>query len=444
MAGVNFSGFNGFDFGQIINTIIQSESAPLNAIRAQESAVREKDSALSTLGGLIGKLQTPVNTLNSETVFTNVGATSSDTSVATTSLGSGAIAGRYDLNITALARGQVTASTNGYADTTDVAADSGTLSFTIDGEETEAITITSSTTLAELKDAINNQNSGVIASIVNNGTNNKLVISSRETGASNAFTINNSLVNSGGAVPAFAGNTQTAQDAAFTVNGLNITSSSNTVTAAVPGVTVTLVETGTASISVSADYGALKETVKTLVSEYNKLREFAGKQALNNPTTGMRSPLANDSVLRQALSDIRNTLLASNDNGGQYHYLAEIGVEFSQTGDLKFDETKFNAALDSYPTDLKKLFQGTAGVDGVFDTLKAKLDNVDGTAGLVKTTRNSIDLTLKSYRDRITAQELRLDLRRNELTRLYAAADQAMSRLNAMSGQLSSLGSRAF
>jgi flagellar hook-associated protein 2 len=442
MAAVTLSGFNGIDFNTIINSVMQAESAPLQALQTQQAALQNKDSALVSLNAIIGKLQAPVTSLTSSTAFSNVAATSTDTTVGTVSLGDGGIAGQYDLVISNLARGQMTSSTNGYAAPTDTVATGGTISFTIDGSTTADITISAATTLTELKEQINNQNSGVAASIVNDGTNYKLVISSRETGEDNGFTINNSLTYGGGTVVAFAvgqnattGNTQNALDAAFTVNGMSITSSSNTVTSAVPGVTVSLLKAGNMSVKVAQDFAAIKESLKTLVSEYNKLRTFSAQQT--------RGPLGNDSVLRQALSDIKTVLLTSNANGGRYHYMAEIGLEVTQTGDLKLDETKLNTAIDSYSTDLQKLFQGTDSVAGVLDNMKDTLANLDGTAGLIKSTRSAIDTSLKSMRGRIDSQQLRLEIRRQELVKMYSEADRAMSQLKAMGGQLQNLATQS-
>src|SRR2546422_184009 len=204
MAAVTLSGFNGIDFNTIITAIMQSESRPLQALQNQQAAVQNKDTAFISLGGIVNGLQSPVTSLTSATAFTDVTATSSDTSVATVSLGTGGISGQYDVTIDQVAKSQVTKSTNGYSATSDTAADSGSISFTINGVTTTAINITSATTLDSLKQKINDQNSGVIASIVNDGTNYKLVISSRNTGTANGFTINNSLTNSGGAAVAFA------------------------------------------------------------------------------------------------------------------------------------------------------------------------------------------------------------------------------------------------
>jgi flagellar hook-associated protein 2 len=444
--GISFSGFNGFDFGQVIEAIIQQESQPLTRLQSQEQALKSKDTALVDLGSQIGKLETSVKKLATASAFTGVKVSSSDETILKTTLGDSAIAGHYDIDVTFLAKAQVTTSANGYSATSDVVADGGSISFTINGSTTTAITISAATTLSELKDLINEQESDVMASIVNDGTNNRLVISSRETGEGNGFTVNSSLTYSSGTVVGFApgqnattGNTQNSRDAEFTVNGLPITSASNTITNAIPGVSLTLVKDGTASVDVTTDYTTLKDTIKSFVTDYNKLRDFYQKQSSPNSLTGGSMPLANDTILRQALSDIRSTLIGANGNGGRYSYLAEIGIEFGQGGELKFVETTFNSAIGSYASDVKKLFQGTTTVDGQFDLMLDRLENLDSTAGIIKTTRDNLDESLDNYRDRIIAQQMRLDVRRIELTKMYAAADQAISRLNQMQAQLQSI-----
>src|SRR5215467_9133674 len=252
---ITLSGFNGIDFNSIIDAIIQADSQPLTDLQIQQQNEQNKDKAFVSLSGLIGNMESTVGSLADSTAFSNVAATSSDpTSVATT-VGTGGIAGNYSINVAQLAQSQTTASTNGYTNLTDTAADGGSISFTINGQTTTAINVSSAMSLADVASAINTQNSGVVASVVNDGTNYKLLILSRQSGAANGFTINNNLTNSTGAVVAFAagqnatsGNSQNAQDAQFTVNGFPITSSSNTVTSAVPGVTLNLLKEGQAAV----------------------------------------------------------------------------------------------------------------------------------------------------------------------------------------------------
>jgi flagellar hook-associated protein 2 len=437
-SGITLSGFNGIDFSKILDAVMQFESQPLLAMQQDENNVKNKDAAFVSLAGMISALQTPVSSLSTSTLFSNVSATSSDPSIATVQSGDGAMPGDYSVSITQLAKAQVTKSTNGYAATTDVAATGGTISFTINGTTTSDITVTSSTTLADLAQQINAQGSGVRAAVVNDGTNNKLVLTSRTTGQTNGFTVNNNLTNSSGAAIAFAagqnetsGNAQNAQNALLNVNGIDIQSASNTITDALPGVTMTLLKAGDVSVSVATDLSSIKDTLNNLVTQYNKLRQFNAQQA--------KGVLGSDPVLREVLNDIKSVLLSANSNGGQYKYLAEIGIELTSTGDLSIDEAKLDEALNSHAADVQKLFNGDSGTNGVFNTLQATLNNLDGTAGLLKTTRDSIHKTLDKFDDRIEHEQQLLELRRQSLQKMYAAADQAISQLNQMSSSLSNL-----
>src|SRR5581483_6624870 len=100
---ITFSGLNGFDFSSIITATIQSESIPMQNLQAQQTALQNKDSALTSLGSQVGQLESTITTLATQTAFTNLAATSSDTTIATVSAGSGAIAGTYDVNVANLA-----------------------------------------------------------------------------------------------------------------------------------------------------------------------------------------------------------------------------------------------------------------------------------------------------------------------------------------------------
>src|SRR5690348_1545929 len=107
---ITLSGLNGFDFNSIIDATIQSESAPMNLLQSQQTALQNKDAALSTVGSQITQLESTVATLSSQTSFTNSAATVLDSSIASVSTGAGAIAGTYTVNITNLATSQVTSS----------------------------------------------------------------------------------------------------------------------------------------------------------------------------------------------------------------------------------------------------------------------------------------------------------------------------------------------
>jgi len=192
-----------------------------------------------------------------------------------------------------------------------------------------------------------------------------------------------------------------------------------------------MLKTGDVSINAASDYSSLKDNLKALVAQYNKLRQFYNDQA--------KGPLGGDSLLREVMSDLKTVLLTANSNGGRYHYMSEIGLELTSSGELKLDETKLDAAIGSSSGDVQKLFRGATGSDGVFNTLIGALKNLDGNTGLIKTTRDTIKNTLTKYDDRIEQQERLLDIRRQALMKMYAAADEAIARLNQMNASISNL-----
>jgi flagellar hook-associated protein 2 len=435
--GITFSGINGFDFEKIINIIMQQESQPLTALQGLEKTHKEKDAAFVELGGQISKLQDTVTKLIGANAFQQVAVESSDPSIVQATADAGAAAGSYTVDVSALAKAQVTASANGYSLATDIAANGGSISFTINGQTTQAIQITGDTTLSELRNLINAQNSGVVASIVNTGTDHRLIISSRKTGVVNGFTINNGLTHGGGTAVSFGANAQDAQDASLIVSGIPVTSASNQVTA-LSGLNLQLKKTGSVTIEATPDRNSLKETIKELVEAFNGLRELYSK-AQKRGDNGQSAPLANDAVLRQIYSEIRSTLLGASPNGGDFTRLAEVGIEFAANGDLKFVESTFNSAMDTRLADLQELFQGVQGVGGVFRDLKTRLQTLDSTAGVIKTARNNLQTVLTKDRDRIEAQELRLALRRQELVKLYAAADEAIAQMNSATNAINSI-----
>jgi flagellar hook-associated protein 2 len=444
---ITFSGFNGYDFGSIINAIMQQESAHLTDLQTQQQNVQQKDTALTTLGSKIASLETDAKNLSDATAFLNVSATSSDPTILTASSGSDAIAGHYDVVIDHTAKAQVTTSTTSQSSTSAVVADGGAISFTINGQTTTAISVTSSTTLAQLKDLINQQNSGVVASLVNTGSAYKLVLSSRTTGAANGFVVNNSLTNSGGTSVAFAlrqntttDNTQNAQDAALTVNGLAITSASNTISGAIPGISFNIIKAGTVALDVAANYDNLKHSLQTLVTDYNQIRSFYAAQKTPD-STGHAGPLGNDSGLREVFSDIRIALQSSSSNAGGYSFLSQVGVEITRNGDLQFTESTFVNAMSGHGTDVAKLFQGSSA-NGIFNSFEKQLEKLDSTSGLIKTTKDSIHNTVDRFRQQINDEQARLDKRRKDLELMYSAADQTISQLTQEGNSLSSMAGR--
>lgn len=444
---ITFSGFNNIDFGGVLNAIMQQERAPITAIEAQRTSLQAQNSAFSTLATRLGALRTAVTALAEGDGLSKVSATTSDANAVGISTGSASVTGRYDLVISNLARAQVTRSETTYASVDTVVATSGAISLARFNQPPIDILVDPSMTLQDVADAINGHpDSPVNASIVQVSPGQyRLVLTGRATGASNGFTVDTSSL-AGGSGLAFpdtdgdgtsgdtaADNVQVANDAALTVNGVGITSASNVITDAVPGVTVTLLKkdpTATVSIEVAKDQSAATAKVEEFATAYNALVSFINDQ--NTAVANGKPGIGRDPVVRGLRDALRNALLAPAASGALTR-LAEAGVEFDTTGKMRVNTKVLTAALDASSTDVAALFADR------FGAIKTLISSYTDAGGLVADVRQRIGTQVSRLGARIDVLEAQLALRRAALQREFIAADRAMSQLNNQGSSLTQL-----
>jgi flagellar hook-associated protein 2 len=321
-------------------------------------------------------------------------------------------------------------------------------SFTSNGNGPFDIVIDSSNnTLEGIRDAINDADIGVSASIVNDGdaTNPyRLVLSSAESGVDQSISISvagdaalSNLLSHDPSGTQNLSETVTAQNANFTVDGLPITKSSNTVTDVIEGATLDL--TGATSgtpvnVSVTKDTDSAKTAVEDFVKAYNDLREEISKQTESGYDGGTPGALASDSATRQILSFIRNELTtAPTGITGDYTNLSSIGVSFQRDGTLELDEETLTDAIQSDNDNVAELFSSADGYATRIDAVVSELTAYNGT----------IDTRTDAYKDRISyledrelALEGRLDRTEARLRAQFTSLDVTVSRLSVTSSFL--------
>jgi flagellar hook-associated protein 2 len=278
----------------------------------------------------------------------------------------------------------------------------------------------------------------------------RLVLTGSSTGAANSFTVQNALTGGSGITFAdtdgdglsgnsAADNAVQATDASLLVNNLAITSASNTVKSAVPGTTLTLLKKApgtTVGLDVSADSSALKDKLKAFVSAYNSLQKFASDQA-TAAAGGSTSSIARDPLLRSLKAALRSTL-SSQYGSGDVSYLSQIGVEFTRTGTLQFNESRFNAAMANGTSSVSDLLVGSGSQAGAFPTLAGLMTQYTEASGMISQAQARLNKQIASLDSQMADMQRRLDVQRAALMREYTAADVAMSQLKNQSGALSS------
>ncbi|MEX0739752.1 MAG: flagellar filament capping protein FliD [Pseudohongiella sp.] len=392
---------------ELLESLLEAERAPVELRLDREQAIAEaKLSAFGEINSVVSELQDAMQALNSTSAFNASQVVSSNESALTATAASTADAGNYSIQIQQLAQ-QQTIATQAYTSvneaigtgeisfrfgTTDIDGDGLYQGFTANDEiaERSLVIDESNNTLAGIRDAVNAANFGVEATIVDDGSGFRLLFTSAESGADQSI----ELTGTGTAgLDAFnfnagaqtASQTQAAQDALFTVNGLAISRSDNLVTGVIPGVTLNLksTTTGPVSLGIDKDPSALMDKVQDFVGAYNGLKSMSDQLSAFDPdsgSSGQGSLLTGDTALRRMMTDINNTLRQVT-SGATFSSLAEVGVTSDQFNDyqLTFDRSEFETAFATDPQAVTGLFAATGTTsDSQVDFLQAGRDTQAG------------------------------------------------------------------
>lgn len=447
---VTLSGFNNIDFNLILTSIMTQESQPLQALQTRQAALQSRANTFGVLTSRVLSLQQAAAKLADPSQLAGYTATSTDSSAVSVSATSSAIAGRYEVVVNELARAQVTASTTSAPNPDTIVASGGTI--TIGGV---TVTLSGATTLRQLADAINaSSDPPARASVVQSGPSSyRLVLTARDTGDANAFTVTNNLTggtgiafgdadNDGVSGNSAADNAVQASNASLLVNNIAVTSTTNTIDAAIPGVTITAFKKNPASavvVDVATDTAGVKTKITDFVKAYNDLVKFAGDQA-QAAGRGDETSIGRDPLLRQLRNQLRSTLVGQYSSGGAFSALSQVGIEFTRTGTLEVNDATLTAALKSGTADLGELFAGTTASPGAFAALEPLLDSYTDGTGLIPGARKLLTDQASRITDQIATMQDRLAIRRAALQREFTAADAAMTQLKNQSGSLASFG----
>lgn len=376
---------SGLDVNSIVSQLMAVESRPLTTLASKEAKQQAQLSAFGSLKGSLSSFQSSVNALADPAKFSAITANLTDTSLATVSGSSKAAAGNYSVEIQSLAQSQKIKSGNFVDTATTVgtgtltiqygAYDGGTFTLNPD-KAAESITIaTDQSSLAGVRDAINDANGGISASIVNDGSGDRLVISSSDTGLSNALKITvidddlNNTDNAGLSQLAFdvstggtANLTETvvASDATLIIDGITVNKSSNTVSNAIEGVTLNLLKAdigNPTTLTIARDTAGVQASIQSFVSAFNDLDNTIKDLSKYDAESQRASVLTGDSTLRSIQSQLRsvfNTPLST--AGGGLSTLSEIGLIFQADGTLSLNSSKLSDVINDTTKDISTLF----------------------------------------------------------------------------------------
>ncbi|MTI63763.1 flagellar filament capping protein FliD [Methylophaga sp.] len=435
MASITAGGIgSGLDVESIVSQLVALERRPINRVQAEQAQVNAQISAYGSLKSKVSEFQSAMASLGSASSFKLFQGTSSNESVFTATVGSEALAGNYAVDVQSLAERDKIAF-GPFADSA-TAVGSGTLNLSV-GTESFSLAVGAGDTLADIRTAINesSDNTGVTATIVNSDDGARLVLSSNETGTDNALQVTvsgdgdgNDSDNAGlSALTYVSGGTNyattisTATDAVMKIDGFTVTSSSNTISDAVDGISFTAKSIGTATLEVTRDDEAILEAVNQFAEAYNSLRSEVNKQR--------NGQLEADSTLlsiERALSEVLNA--GSEINGSSFRYLIEAGVSVNEEGVMEIDEATVTEKLSSDFNSFVNLF--SAEGEGYAERLESLADGWLANNGLIDAREEGLSSQLERLEDDELRLEARLEMVEMRIRSQFTALDTLVSELS--------------
>lgn len=458
---------SGLDAETIVTKLVAIEKQPADALTTKNTKLQTQVSTWGKIQSNFSALQDASSKLMDSSFWSTTTAKSSDDASVSVSTGSNAAAGSYAVNVTQLAAAQSVASSAFTASTSPVGE--GTLrielgKYTTDNSTTPpAVTFAAKAaatavdisigpgdnTLEKIRDRINTANAGVSATIVTDASGARLVMRG-QSGEENAFRVSVTETATAPGLSALAysaatgatsamSRTQTAQNAQATINGLNVSSASNTLSNVLDGVTLKLNKTTTtpATVNVDLDTSSISKGVNDFVSAYNSVVSTIRVQTLYDDASKTAGPLQGNATARGLLSQMRSLISSNTSASSAFSRLSDIGIDINKDGTLSTKSTKFNDAMGKLG-ELQKFFAGSSDTDSSLNGIGTRVKNLtkqilDTTSGAIVNSTSGLNTTITRNNNKITSINDHAAKVETRLRAQYTALDTSMAKLSGLS-----------
>ena len=446
---------SGLDVNSIITQLVAIERVPLTKLKSEATSLQTKLTTYGKVQSDLSALRDASSALTRSDTWGQTTGTSSDPSAVTVTTSASTKTGNHTLEVQRLAASQSNATVT-FA-SADTVVGSGSLSIELGtwgaGQTTftpkpgvTAVNLTINppgATLAGLRDQINAAGAGVTASVLTDASGARLVLRSTATGAANGFRIGAT-----GGLTALAFDPSVgirtmpqsvaAADAAATLNGLPISSASNTLSNVLDGMTLTLnkVTIAPVQITVAQDNPSMRKAMDTFVTAYNDLNKLLADQTKYDAASKVAGGLQGDSAAVSIRSQMRAMVGATSGASTLFTRLSDIGFDVKLDGSITLNDTKINNALANL-AETKKLFSNTdllvPGNNGIATQMRALADRLISSDGTVSTRTEGLRKRIGLNQTRQDQLSDRIAMVEKRLRAQYTALDKTMGRLNGLS-----------
>lgn len=436
---------SGIDVKSLAQSLVDAEKTPKKErIEAKIAQSEARITGYSAIKYALTELKTAFAKLNDASDFSSIQAANPQPAAFGVTAGSTADAGSYSIEVLQTALAQRTASSS-FADRATPL--NGGAAFSLDlsvgGVSKGAINVTTATP-AGMVSAINGAKLGVTAQLINTGSGYNVVVTG-ETGAAQNFSLTSNN-GTGTAVSgvSFATPLQTATDARFKVNGLEVSRSNNAITDVIDGVTLDLYAntTGAARLDLNRDTAGIKDNIKGLVTAYNDFEEalkILGDRASEVEEFG--GALAGESLLQTVRSQVRNLVTSNSTTPGTTIKAArDVGLSIDRYGKLTLDETKLDTALQNNFGEVSTMFSAGTNNQSIYSPAPAGLagnainsiEKMLLSTGIIDTQSKSATTQIAKYKEDLSVLEDRMEKLMTRYMSQFSAMESIVGNSNSM------------
>lgn len=427
---------SGINVTQLVTSLVNASIQPQQTLLQQQQATDQANiSAVGAVQSALYGLQAAVNGLTTGGALSSLSATSSNTTAFTATASTSAVQGSHTIQVQALAQANSIASA-AFSSASAVVGD-GNVTLSAGGSTFSVSLTPGHDTLQDLANAINSasNNSGVSASIVTSNDGAHLILGATKTGTANQVVVNSSLLGSFSTV-------QAASDASVLIDGFQYDSSSNTITTALSGVTINLLQAQpntNLSLNVKADTSSAASAIQSFVTAYNTAAGLMLQSTSYNSSTGQAGALIGNSGVTSALQQLQSLEASqvSSNGSNAVTSLSQLGISVNADGSLSLDSTALNNALSSNLTSVQNLLSGPNGVMTQMSTL---LENVAGPSGVLAGQEQAYQTDYTNAAQQLSS----LQAESAQLTQRYTSEFNSMNTFVAQYNSLSSMLTQTF
>ncbi len=441
---------SGLDVSSIVTQLMAIEQRPLTTLQTKASAIKTTVSEYGKVKSALSTLNDAAVKLASASTWAQTIASSSSATTVTAST-NGATPGTYSVEVQKLASVQTIASST-FANASALPGagtfrielgtwGAGQTSFApTSGATAVDITIGATDTLTDVRDKINASGSGVTAMIMTDASGSRLLMRSNTTGEASGFRTSGvaSLAFDPSAGASAMTQTQAAANAAATVNGLAVSSASNTMANIVDGLTLNLTGLTTAptTITVANDTESLKKSMTEFATAYTAVMALIAKDTKYDAATKTSGALVGDSAITNLQRQLRTMAGSTSSASSTFGFLSNAGFELQRDGSMTVNDAKLTNALGNLP-ELKKMFSASHATDttqdGFAKRFRVATDAILGVDGTLTTRTAGLQSALtRNQRDQDNLLN-RLAATEKRMRAQYTALDATMAQLNSTS-----------